>query len=228
MNNILINSNNYINNSIASNVAIAQETIHNAASSNPNVNVNVNSNNNNNNNNNNNITTTTISNSNNSTHSNDNINIINNSNNYNNPMPINLNPNFNINPNMIVNPNEIVSIEDQKQYKIQLLLHINSVLLARVIQLTNIANNNNNNNSNNNVPESIQRIISQSLKRVHANLQCISQINQGILRAKPVILDPPEILNNNNNSNSNNPSNNPPQDILMKLYILMGRIFEFW
>lgn len=195
MNTIPINSSTYINNGITSNVAITQESIHNATSSNPNINI-----------------------------SNSNTNGTNN--NYNNPTPINLNPNFNINPNSIMNPNEVVSIEDQKQYKIQLLLHINSVLLARVIQLTNIANNSNdnNNNPNNNVHESIQRIISQSLKRVHANLQCISQINQGILRAKPIILDPPDILNNNNN----NPSNNPPQDILIKLYILMARIFEFW
>ena len=206
MNNIPTNSNNYMNNNITSNVAITQENIHNANPSNSNINSN---------------TTATNNNTNNSTSN------PNNTNNNKNPTPINLNPNFNINPSAIVNPNEIVSIEDQKQYKIQLLLHINSVLLARVIQLTNIVNNNNSNNPNNpnnNISESIQRIISQSLKRVHANLQCISQINQGILHAKPIILDPPDLFNNNNNNNNNN----PPQDILMKLYILMARIFEFW
>lgn len=118
----------------------------------------------------------------------------------------------------ITDPSEIVSLEDQKQYKIQLLLHINSVLLARVIHLSSSSSN------SNPIPDSIQRLISQSLKRVHANLQCISQINQGVLRAKPIILDPPEIPNNNNNNNQHG----PPQDILGKLYILMSRIFEFW
>ncbi|CAL9728717.1 transcription regulatory protein Snf11p [Monosporozyma unispora] len=131
--------------------------------------------------------------------------------------------NIQITPNGIVDPNTLVTLNDQKQYKVQLLLHINSVLLARVIHLSNATNNNNNNN--NGLPESIQRLISQSLKRVHANLQCISQINQGILRAKPIILDPPEIPNDNiNNSNQHG----PPQDILAELYLLMARIFEFW
>lgn len=121
----------------------------------------------------------------------------------------------------IVDPNTLVTPHDQKQYKIQLLLHINSVLLARVIHLSN----NNTSNNNSALPESIQKLISQSLKRVHANLQCISQINQGVLRTKPIILDPPEIPNNNSNNTS---QHGPPQDILAKLYLLMARIFEFW
>lgn len=125
----------------------------------------------------------------------------------------------------IINPDQLVSIEDQNQYKVQLLLHINSVLLARVIHLSNVTNNNNNNTA---MPEPIQRLISQSLKRVHANLQCISQINQGVTHAKPLIMDPPETPNNNNNSSDPNTHHGPPQDILTKLYILMSRIFEFW
>ncbi|CAL9734350.1 transcription regulatory protein Snf11p [Monosporozyma servazzii] len=127
-------------------------------------------------------------------------------------------PQENVNIN-IADPDTVVTPHDQKQYKIQLLLHINSVLLARVIHLSN------SNNNNNALPESIQKLISQSLKRVHANLQCISQINQGVLRTKPIILDPPEIPNSSNN---NSTQHGPPQDILAKLYLLMARIFEFW
>lgn len=100
--------------------------------------------------------------------------------------------------------------DEQLQYKIQLLLHINSILLARVIQMAN-------NNSGNSVPEQLQPVASQYLKRVHANLQCVSQINQGARNAKPLISDPPQLL-----------VQQPAQDILAKLYLLMTRVFEIW
>lgn len=105
--------------------------------------------------------------------------------------------------------------DEQLQYKIQLLLHINSILLARVIQMANNAGNNGGNG--NGLPEQLQPLASQYLKRVHANLQCISQINQGARNAKPLILEPPQLL-----------VQQPAQDILAKLYLLMSRVFEIW
>lgn len=113
------------------------------------------------------------------------------------------------------------TVDEQRQYKVQLLLHINSILLARVIQMNNSLQNNlqnNINNSNNNNIIRIQQLISQFLKRVHANLQCISQINQGVPSAKPLILTPPQLVN----------QQQPPQDILSKLYLLLARVFEIW
>ncbi|SCW04323.1 LAFE_0H11012g1_1 [Lachancea fermentati] len=99
--------------------------------------------------------------------------------------------------------------QEQKQYKIQLLLHINSVLLARINQM---------NNTPSQFPaEQQQNITSQYLKRVHANLQCISQINQNQPSCKPAILEPPQL-----------PVQQPAQDILAKLYLLMSRVFEVW
>ncbi|QID83416.1 SWI/SNF global transcription activator complex component [Saccharomyces pastorianus] len=113
------------------------------------------------------------------------------------------------------------TVDEQRQYKVQLLLHINSILLARVIQMNNSLQNslrNNINNSNNENIIRIQQLISQFLKRVHANLQCISQINQGIPSAKPLILSPPQLAR----------QQQPPQDILAKLYLLLTRVFEIW
>ena len=120
-----------------------------------------------------------------------------------------------------IDPNTIISVEEQIQYKIQLLLHINSVLLARAIHMTNpfFKDKKNKPNSPSILPENIQLLVSQCLKRVHANLQCISQINQGYIRSKPVILDPPNI-------SQQTPI--PQNDILAKLYLLMTRVFEFW
>lgn len=100
--------------------------------------------------------------------------------------------------------------DEQLQYKIQLLLHINSILLARVMQMAG-------GNGEGSVPEQLQPIASQYLKRVHANLQCISQINQGARSAKPLISDAPQLL-----------VQQPAQDILAKLYLLMTRVFEIW
>ncbi|AQZ12306.1 SNF11 (YDR073W) [Zygosaccharomyces parabailii] len=107
----------------------------------------------------------------------------------------------------------MISEGEQIQYKVQLLLHINSVLLARVIQMTNNAGGGNAGT----LPEQVQSLASQYLKRVHANLQCISQINQGAKGAKPLILEPPQLL-----------VQLPGQDILAKLYLLMSRVFEIW
>ncbi|QLL32692.1 hypothetical protein HG536_0D02140 [Torulaspora globosa] len=105
--------------------------------------------------------------------------------------------------------------DEQLQYKIQLLLHINSILLARVIQMANSAGSDGNGNAG--IPEQLQPLASQYLKRVHTNLQCISQINQGAKNVKPLILDPPQLL-----------VQQPAQDILAKLYLLMTRVFEIW
>lgn len=114
--------------------------------------------------------------------------------------------------NSRIQEQEIPRAEDEQlQYKIQLLLHINSILLARVMQMAS------NNKSDNSVPEQLQPIASQYLKRVHANLQCISQINQGAKNAKPLISDAPQLL-----------VQQPAQDILAKLYLLMTRVFEIW
>lgn len=88
----------------------------------------------------------------------------------------------------------MATVAEQIQYKVQLLLHVNSLLLQRATR-----------------PD-----VSSSasfLKRIHANLQCISQLNQGNPAARPMILDPPQVT---------------PQDILAKLYLLMARVFEIW
>ncbi|GMM55344.1 Snf11 protein [Maudiozyma humilis] len=120
----------------------------------------------------------------------------------------------------------VVSVEEQTQYKIQLLLHINSVLLARVVHMTNpffkgreAAQQGQQGHPP--LPEPVQQAVSQNLRRVHANLQCISQLNQGYARAKPVILDPPAVPQQQNQQQHGN-------DILAKLYLLMSRVFEFW
>ncbi|SMN21909.1 similar to Saccharomyces cerevisiae YDR073W SNF11 Subunit of the SWI/SNF chromatin remodeling complex involved in transcriptional regulation [Maudiozyma saulgeensis] len=132
----------------------------------------------------------------------------------------NNNNNNNNNDVLQMDPNQIISVDEQIQYKIQLLLHINSVLLARVIHMTNpfFKDKKIEPNSPSVLPENIQLLVSQNLKRVHANLQCISQINQGYIRSKPVISDPPMIPQQPQQSN----------DILAKLYLLMSRVFEFW
>ena len=99
---------------------------------------------------------------------------------------VDVNTNANANANATANATaelNLPTVDEQRQYKVQLLLHINSILLARVIQMNNSLQNNlqnNINNSNNNNIIRIQQLISQFLKRVHANLQCISQINQGV------------------------------------------------
>ncbi|GMC24719.1 unnamed protein product [Saccharomyces cerevisiae] len=137
---------------------------------------------------------------------------------------VNTNANANANANATANATaelNLPTVDEQRQYKVQLLLHINSILLARVIQMNNSLQNNlqnNINNSNNNNIIRIQQLISQFLKRVHANLQCISQINQGVPSAKPLILMPPQLAN----------QQQPPQDILSKLYLLLARVFEIW
>lgn len=105
--------------------------------------------------------------------------------------------------------------DEQLQYKVQLLLHINSILLARVMQMAN--NSASERSASGNIPEQLQPVASQYLKRVHANLQCISQINQGAKNVKPLILDPPQLL-----------VQQPAQDVLAKLYLLMTRVFEIW
>ncbi|AJV06937.1 BAK_1a_G0009240.mRNA.1.CDS.1 [Saccharomyces cerevisiae] len=133
---------------------------------------------------------------------------------------VDVNTNANATANATAELN-LPTVDEQRQYKVQLLLHINSILLARVIQMNNSLQNNlqnNINNSNNNNIIRIQQLISQFLKRVHANLQCISQINQGVPSAKPLILTPPQLAN----------QQQPPQDILSKLYLLLARVFEIW
>ena len=137
---------------------------------------------------------------------------------------VDVNTNANANANATANATaelNLPTVDEQIQYKVKLLLHINSILLARVIQMNNSLQNNlqnNINNSNNNNIIRIQQLISQFLKRVHANLQCISQINQGVPSAKPLILTPPQLAN----------QQQPPQDILSKLYLLLARVFEIW
>ncbi|AJU59307.1 AKH_1a_G0009420.mRNA.1.CDS.1 [Saccharomyces cerevisiae] len=137
---------------------------------------------------------------------------------------VDVNTNANANANAAANATaelNLPTVDEQRQYKVQLLLHINSILLARVIQMNNSLQNNlqnNINNNNNNNIIRIQQLISQFLKRVHANLQCISQINQGVPSAKPLILTPPQLAN----------QQQPPQDILSKLYLLLARVFEIW
>ncbi|EDO18439.1 hypothetical protein Kpol_1032p32 [Vanderwaltozyma polyspora DSM 70294] len=121
----------------------------------------------------------------------------------------------------IVQPPELIatSVDEQVQYKIELLLHVNSILLSRLLSLTN-----NSSITINSLPENLQNISSQYLKRIHSNLQCISQMNQGLLNSKPLILDPPQQLSTPNDSSNVNPQ----QDLLAKFYLLLNRVFEIW
>ncbi|CCH61895.1 hypothetical protein TBLA_0F03580 [Henningerozyma blattae CBS 6284] len=109
-------------------------------------------------------------------------------------------------------PPTVASPAQQIQYKVQLLLHINSILIARVIQI----------HSNAAAPNASQEI-AQHLKRVHSNLQCISQINQGVWNAKPSILDAPTL-----DSPAPKPTGQSAKEILAKLYLLLNRLFEIW
>ena len=113
------------------------------------------------------------------------------------------------------------NVDQQIQYKIELLLHINSILLSRLLSMTNSSAI-----TINNLPEQLQNISSQYLKRIHSNLQCISQINQGLLNSKPLILDPPQLLNNTKTSDDTTPPSQ--QDVLAKFYLLLNRVFEIW
>lgn len=132
-----------------------------------------------------------------------------------------------------VDPNTIVTPFEQKQYKIQLLLHINNILLININQ---IVNNDSTvlQNLNTKVQNWEQTIIQQFLHRVHSNLQCISRLNQGELNVKPTILEPP--VDNTNTATSNNTNTNSHShpslagsfDTLNKLYALLNRLFQFW
>lgn len=98
------------------------------------------------------------------------------------------------------------------QYKLQLLLHINSLLIARCTlfkgdhqQMSSLTQ------------EQLDSLLQQHTKRIHCNLQCISQMNQGHI-VKPQILEPPLLP----------ASLQQPQDIMPKLYMLLTRMFEVW
>ncbi|CCD22521.1 Snf11p NDAI_0A03640 [Naumovozyma dairenensis CBS 421] len=110
-----------------------------------------------------------------------------------------------------------VTLEEQRQYKVQLLLHINSVLILRVMHMRNSLTGNTSVNQAQ-LQEVYQAFLSQYLKRVHANLQCISQINQGIQKNKPAISDSPPVTSTQQGAH----------DVLVKLYLLMNRVFEIW
>ncbi|AGO13989.1 AaceriAGR131Wp [[Ashbya] aceris (nom. inval.)] len=98
------------------------------------------------------------------------------------------------------------------QYKLQLLLHINTLLIVRSAmlrpghpQLDGLP------------PDQLEDLLRQYIRRVHSNLQCISAINQGNPRARPQIMDPPPLPP---------PLQHPQQDILPKLYVLLAKLFD--
>ncbi|KAH3901841.1 Snf11p SCDLUD_001624 [Saccharomycodes ludwigii] len=127
------------------------------------------------------------------------------------------------NNNMVADPVlEIVSLQEQIQYKIQLLLHVNSILLARLYSLQNKQQQQSNGSISDTVeqPAFLAELNSQYLKRVHANLQCISFLHQGKYGSRPNIITPPDVGLGNNNGKQ--------QDALNKLYLLMSRMFELW
>ncbi|CCE61296.1 hypothetical protein TPHA_0A02140 [Tetrapisispora phaffii CBS 4417] len=125
----------------------------------------------------------------------------------------------------MVNGEELfeTSIGDQIKYKIELLLHINNILLSRLLSITQ-----NSKVAISSLPEQLQNISSQYLKRVHSNLQCISQINQGQLNSKPSIIEAPTLINNTNSNSNANPQNPAQQDVILKFYLLLNRVFDIW
>lgn len=72
--------------------------------------------------------------------------------------------------------------------------------------------------------EQMEQILIQYTKRIHCNLHTISQINQGNLAAKPPIMDPPPnpFLSNTASAQERQ------QDMLVKMYLLMNRMFQLW
>lgn len=104
---------------------------------------------------------------------------------------------------------DLPTLAEQRQFKVQLLLHLNSVLLARAMQQSRAQGGG---AAAAAAPEAAGAGVAQLLRRVHANLQCISQLNQGRWDARPAILDPPE----------------SGEDILAKMYLLAKRLFEVW
>ncbi|AMD22216.1 HGL124Wp [Eremothecium sinecaudum] len=99
------------------------------------------------------------------------------------------------------------------QYKLQLLFHINTLLILRSTLLKQ------GNPQLEGLPaEQIDALLRHYVKRIHCNLQCISNINQGNYKARPAILEPPPLP----------PGIPQQQDILPKLYILLTKMLEVW
>ncbi|AET40292.1 Snf11p Ecym_5552 [Eremothecium cymbalariae DBVPG len=108
-----------------------------------------------------------------------------------------------------------VPLQTSVQYKLQLLLHINTLLILRCTtfkagspQVEGLP------------PDQIDALLRQYVRRIHCNLQCISSMNQGNYSSKPVLMDPPPL--------SPIMRKQQHQDILPKLYILLGKMFEIW
>ena len=136
----------------------------------------------------------------------------------------------------------------QLQYKIQILLHINSLLLSKLYtqQQTLLLQQ-----QQQQEQTTEQKIHSDYLKRVHANLQCISQLHQGVSGAKPSIMEPPvsyyfvgsgdghagsmggSQVGQTNNAPGHTGSTNDAlikqqEEGLRRLYLLLNRMFEIW
>ncbi|CDO94645.1 unnamed protein product [Kluyveromyces dobzhanskii CBS 2104] len=129
-----------------------------------------------------------------------------------------------VHPGFDVKQDSGASTQQKLQWKIQVLLHINSMLIKKSQETRSMY-------ESQPVPplaslskDQLEQILIQYTKRIHCNLHTISQINQGNLTAKPPILDPPP--------NPFAPANASPQerqtDMLVKMYLLMNRMFQLW
>lgn len=104
-----------------------------------------------------------------------------------------------------------ISPETTLQYKLQLILHINTLLILRSTLL-----NKGSPQLDTMSADQIDVLLCHYIKRVHCNLQCISSMNQGNHHARPSIMDPPPLP----------PGIHQQQDILPKLYSLLSRMLE--
>ncbi|CAG99495.1 Snf11p [Kluyveromyces lactis] len=129
-----------------------------------------------------------------------------------------------LNPAIDLKSDSGVSPKQKLQWKIQVLLHINSMLIKKSQETRTMY-------ESRQVPtlaslskEQMEQILIQYTKRIHCNLHTISQINQGNLAAKPPIMDPPPnpFLSNTASAQERQ------QDMLVKMYLLMNRMFQLW
>ena len=112
------------------------------------------------------------------------------------------------------------SPEQKLQWKIQVLLNINSMLIKKAQETRALYESKSIPALSSLSRDQIEQILILYSKRIHCNLHTISQMNQGNTSAKPAILDPPP--------NPLLPPEERQQDMLVKLYLLMNRMFQLW
>lgn len=120
-----------------------------------------------------------------------------------------------------------VDANQKLQWKIQMLLHINSTLIKKAQDIRVSYNNRTSSALVSLSKEQVDIIVGQYTKRIHCNLHAISQMNQGHLDAKPAIMDCPTNPMQAANGVGQD-GQQQPQDMLAKMYLLMNRMFQLW